>query len=362
MRYVWKRRCSSTSLRDVVDVGRSGSAARACARGPCARRRPRGGGTSRPAAPNAAGAAACRRRAAARPGAAAVAGDVLATTAMVCASTSLCRWIGILFEPHRVQLGQELVGEPGVDEEPQPRATGRRPRAACRARRGSARRDTISRRGAHLGRPRRPAPGPGSRPYPAMKRAARSIRSGSSANDTSGASGVRRRRGRQVGGAVVAGRSARRLGRSSIAIAFTVKSRRDRSRLDVGREHDLGLARIGRVRLGPVRRDLDVPSRHLRPDGPEPLPLGPHRVGPARRATRATCSGVASVVKSRSSPSAKGRSSNRSRTTPPTRYRWCPAAVEAGPEGRDLVEDRSQARGITAGKARGCADRRLRPM
>ena len=77
---------------DVVDT-RSGSAARAGGRRPCGPRRPRGGGSSRPWG-RSTGSSACRRRAAAPPAARTRRGEVLATTAIVWASTSLCRWIG----------------------------------------------------------------------------------------------------------------------------------------------------------------------------------------------------------------------------------------------------------------------------
>ena len=46
-------------------------------------------------------------------------GDVLSTTASVCASTSLCRWIGSCSSARPGQLGQELAGQPGAHHEPQ---------------------------------------------------------------------------------------------------------------------------------------------------------------------------------------------------------------------------------------------------
>ncbi len=50
--------------------------------------------------------------------------------------------------------------------------------------------------------------------------------------------------------------------------------------LDVVAERHLGLARIGHVDLGPVRRDLEELAGTPAPDGPEAGPLRPHVVGP----------------------------------------------------------------------------------
>ena len=72
----------------------------------------------------------------------------------------------------------------------------------------------------------------GSKPSVVTKRAARSMRSGSSSNEISGASGVRRRRAARSVEAVERIdelRSAPSASSSAIAIAFTVKSRRERS-------------------------------------------------------------------------------------------------------------------------------------
>ena len=105
------------------------SAAPACARASCGRRRPRGGGRPRPCPCGTSGSWACRRRGRGRPDACGgsrtpgrASGRTFSTTAMVWASTSLWRWIGILLEPHRRELGQELLGQAGVDAEPQPGA------------------------------------------------------------------------------------------------------------------------------------------------------------------------------------------------------------------------------------------------
>ena len=101
-------------------------------------------------------------------------------------------------ELQRGQLGQHVVGQPGVDEQPQPgaRAAGASSSLVSSSRTRSA--DTISieaaiarHRRAHLGRHVEAELG--------REPAARIIRSGSSPNDTSGAPGVRSRRGGEVG-------------------------------------------------------------------------------------------------------------------------------------------------------------------
>ena len=116
---------------------RSGSAARAAARAPCARRPPRGGGTSRPAA---------RSRA--------CAGLPTSCSSAASRSCRARRRLGhdrdrvrehvlvpvdrILFELHRVELGQELVRRGRCARSATARPTDRRRRAASTARRGSA--------------------------------------------------------------------------------------------------------------------------------------------------------------------------------------------------------------------------------
>ena len=76
-----------------------------------------------------------------------------------------------------------------------------------------------------------------------MNRAARIMRSGSSVNDSSGESGVRRRAGARSA-APSNGSMSSGSGRAS-AMAFTVKSRRDRSASTASANDDLRLARVG---------------------------------------------------------------------------------------------------------------------
>ena len=115
---------------------------------------------------------------------------------------------------------------------------------------------------------------------PAMKRAARSIRSGSSTNETSGASGVRSRRAARSTappyGSISSGSGSRS------AIALTVKSRRDRSVSMSSENGDLGLAALGPVDLGPERGDLErhavaCGSRRCRTAGPAATRGRPNR-------------------------------------------------------------------------------------
>ena len=185
----------------------------------------------------------------------------------------------VLLEAHGRQLGQELVDQPGVDQEPQARR-----RVLDHEQLVELVADPLGRHDlepvAQLARPRRPAPASGSRPYPAMNRAARSMRSGSSVNDSSGASGVRStlaaRSAAPPNGSISSGSG------SASAMALTVKSRRDRSASMASAKTTSGLRESGVVGLGPVRGDLEVAAVLLAADRAEPLALGPHRVGPAR--------------------------------------------------------------------------------
>ena len=147
--------------------------------GPSARRRRRGGGTSRPAArsPRVVGlptsCSSAPRRSFKR-------GDVFATTAIVCASTSLCRWIGscsscielssgrnssarcVRATSHRPADGssatqhlRELVADPlGADDLEPVRASARSRRADRRRARSRASRRTAPRAACAAGRRR----------------------------------------------------------------------------------------------------------------------------------------------------------------------------------------------------------------
>ena len=96
---------------------------------------------------------------------------------------------------------------------------------------------------------------------------------------------------------------------------------------------DLRLARGAVVRLGAVGGDLDLEARSVasalrQPTVPKAIPDLPDRVRPGPQTSFSTCSGRASVVKSRSLPS---RPSRASRTEPPTRASWNPASWKRRP-------------------------------
>ena len=199
----------------------------------------------------------------------------------------------VLLEPHRVELGQELVGELGLAEEPETRRSDRRPAAASTARRGSARRSRSRGGGAARRSPRR-ARAPGVTPELRRRSAPRAAC----------AAGRRRTRSRAPAACAARarrGRPRRRTGRRTraratpSAIAFTVKSRRDRSVSMSSENCDLGLAALGAVDLGAERGDLEVAAglasrRWCRSRGPGATPRRPSRrtirstdVGPGAR-------------------------------------------------------------------------------
>ena len=100
-------------------------------------------------------------------------------------------------------------------------------------------------------------------------------------------------------------------------MALTVKSRRDRSSLDVVGVDDVRLARVLAVGLGPVGRDLEDRVALAGADRAERLALRPHRVGPAvEERHRLLGPGVGGQVEV--GPGVT-RPSTRSRTIPPTR-------------------------------------------
>ena len=142
---------------------RSGSAGPACAPRPCGRRPPRGGGTTRRPGRRS-GSWACRCRGGGRPGAGSVSGLVFSTTAMVWASTSLWRWIGSCSRARAGQLGQELLGQAGVDQEPEARRPGRSTTSSLSSSSRMRSAETISSRPRQRRRRRRPARASGTRP------------------------------------------------------------------------------------------------------------------------------------------------------------------------------------------------------
>ena len=182
----------------------------------------------------------------------------------------------VLLEPHRVELGEELVGEAGLGEEPQPgarvvdeqqlrqlvadalgahdlepvpqlddrgdeRRVGLEPELRDEARRAQHAQRVVEER--HLGRERRAQP-----PGGEVGRAAEGV-------DELGLGEPQRHR---VDGEV----AAREVG------------------LDVVGEHDLGLAALGPVHLGAERGDLDRRAVLATADGAEPLALEPDVIGP----------------------------------------------------------------------------------
>ena len=133
--------------------------------------------------------------------------------------------------------------------------------------------------------------GSGLRPNPAMNRAARSMRSGSSEKEISGSSGVRSRPRGEVGEPAV-GVDELEVGQSQRhGVDGEVAPRQ--VDLDGVPKTTSGLRESGVVGLGPVGGDLVVPAVLARPDRPEALALEPHGVGPtaargvrSRRAAR----------------------------------------------------------------------------
>ena len=162
----------------------------------------------------------------------------------------------------------------------------------------------------------------------AAKRAARIIRSGSSEKDSSG-----RARGAQ--------HTLREVLKTAVRVDELLLGQRDGHRvhgevtayevfLDGVAVGHLGLARGPVVRLGAVRRDLDLEARSTsptrasfwQPTVPKAIPTS-HTASAHGRTIFSTSSGRASVVKSRSLPS---RPSRASLTEPPTRARENPAS------------------------------------
>ena len=151
--------------------------------------------------------------------------DVLSTTASVCANTSLWRWIGSCSSASPGNSGRNWSARPvrttnhsAVDGTSSTiiLSSSSLMRSAETIESRPAIRTTASTRA-----------GSGSRENRAANRAARSMRSGSSPNDTSGSSGVRSRpaaRSPSPSKGSISSMSGRRS-----ASALTVKSRRDRS-------------------------------------------------------------------------------------------------------------------------------------
>ena len=231
---------------------RSGSAAPPCASGSCARPTtswwwkltPRGPKARVLGLPTSWNSAARRSRRS---------GEVLSTTAIVCASTSLCRWIGSCSSSRPGSSGRKSSARPV-------RTTNHRPAdgsstmtsLSSSSRIRSARDDGEP--PVHAARSRPPGRHRARGRSAATKRAARSIRSGSSPKETSGSSGVRNRPA--AGRPPVEGVDQLQVGqRERHGVDREVAARQ--VDVDVVAEGDLGLADSGTVDLGPVGRDLE---------------------------------------------------------------------------------------------------------
>ena len=223
----------------------------------------------------------------------------------------------VLLEAHGRQLGQELARPGRCRRRNHSPAPGRRPSSSLSSSSRMRSADTISSRsciavdrGDQLGHRLQAVAGdePG-RPQHAQRVVAEA--------DSSGRSGVRsacRRRGRRRRRT---DRPARASGVSSSAMALTVKSRRDRSAsMRVG-EHDVGLARVGRVGLGPVGGDLVVRARRAGRRSCRSARPGSTPRRPSRRTIALISSGRASVVRSMSPGRRRGRAAGRGRCRRP---------------------------------------------
>ena len=112
-----------------------------------------------------------------------------------------------------------------------------------------------------------------------MKRAARSMRSGSSLKDSEGASGVRSRELSQVGDAVEGVDQLQVGQREGHGVDGEVPA--GQVGLDGVGEHHIRLAARRLVGVGAMGGDLHAPVAPAQADRAEPLALGPHRIGPA---------------------------------------------------------------------------------
>ena len=231
-----------------LDVVVRSSAGPASGRGPCGRRPPRGGGTTRRRRPmdRVLGLPTSWSRAARRT---MRSGRVLATTAMVWASTSLWWWIG--------SCSRRMAGSSGRNSSARPVSTrNHRPAdgssttisLSSSSRIRSA--DTISSRSRVRPHRRRPAPAVGRQPV-----AGDEAGGPQHPQRVVGEGHLGRERGPQPAGGQVGGavegvdRAPARADRR--AMALTVKSRRDRSSSMSVAEGDLGLAGVRRRRPRP---------------------------------------------------------------------------------------------------------------
>ena len=199
-----------------------------------------------------------------------------------CARARPCGvWIGILLEPHRVELGQELVGEPGLARGATAPRSGRRRAGAATSSSRMRSALTISRRWRHRVDRVDAARAPARSPNAATNRAARSMRSGSSANDTSGAM-------RRAQHAAPRGRPRRRDGSTSSRLGQRERHGVDREVAPRRGRSSMSSANVtSGLRLsGWYTSPRNVVISMRRPsfwaaDRAEALALEPHVVGPA---------------------------------------------------------------------------------
>ncbi len=240
-------------------------------------------------------------------------GRVLATTAIVWASTSLWWWIGSCSRRIAGSSGRKWSASPVSTTNHSP-ADGSSTTTSLSSSSRMRSADTISSRSAMATTASR-SPSSGVSPYPAMNRAARIIRSGSSPKESSGPVGVRRipaaRSAAPPNGSMSSGSG------TASAIALTVKSRRERSASISVEKATSGLRESGRYDSARWVVISTVRSPRLAPIVPKRAPWS-HTASAQPERIAVVWSGSASVVRSRSPPRSS-RPSRRSRTIPPTR-------------------------------------------
>ena len=234
-------------------LGRS-SAGPASGRGSSGRRPPRGGGTDTAPRARTSGSWACRRRGTGRPGAGCRSGEVFSTTAMVWARTSLWRWIGSCSRARAGSSGRNSSARPvrTRNHSPSPgcsttislSSSSRIRSSETMSSRARSRIDGVDQLG--VGDQAVAGDEPGG-PHHAQRVVGEGL--------------LGRQRGpqpaRRPGRPTPSNGSIRSRSGRDRAMALTVKSRRDRSAsIGVG-EHDVGLAGVGVVGLGPVGGDLE---------------------------------------------------------------------------------------------------------
>ena len=182
----------------------------------------------------------------------------------------------VLLQRQSRQLGQELVGQSGLDQEPQPRTRAVDDEELVELHADALRRhdvqplvqplDRIDQRGIGL-----------------EAVAGEEPRRAQHAQRVVGERLVRRQRCAQALGGKIGGATVRV---DQLGLRQRQRHRVDREvaarevGLDVVTEHDVGLARVGDVRLGAMRRDLVVAVALPAADRAEPLALQPDGVGP----------------------------------------------------------------------------------